>query len=124
MMDAVVSSLVTRLIIHGRVQGVGFRNWTQHTARRHALEGWVRNRSNGTVEALLYGPDAAVTAMVAECRRGPAGARVDRIDQSAGSESELGLRSAGVGQHQAYQRYSCHLKRHDQGGADLFLASK
>ena len=67
--------------IHGRVQGVWFRAWTQENARRRGLRGWVRNREDGTVEALFAGPAAAVDDMIEACRRGPRAARVERIDQ-------------------------------------------
>jgi acylphosphatase len=69
-----------RLRIAGRVQGVGYRHWTIRTARDLGLSGWVRNRMDGSVEALVAGPDAAVAAMVQACRRGPPHARVDAVD--------------------------------------------
>ncbi|HEX2135127.1 MAG TPA: acylphosphatase [Microvirga sp.] len=74
------SNRVVHVIIRGRVQGVGFRAWTQHQAELRSLEGWVRNRRDGTVEALLSGPDAAVEAMLNACRQGPAGSRVERVE--------------------------------------------
>jgi acylphosphatase len=67
---------VVRLVITGRVQGVGYRAWAIATARHLALRGWVRNRSDGAVEALVAGPAEAVAAMLAACRRGPDAARV------------------------------------------------
>jgi acylphosphatase len=60
-----------RLRISGRVQGVGYRAWAVRTAARLGPRGWVRNRADGTVEALLIGDEAAVAAMVDACRRGP-----------------------------------------------------
>ena len=72
-----------RLLIHGRVQGVGFRDALGREAREHALRGWVRNRTDGTVEALLEGPPEAVDALTHWARRGPPAARVDRVDVSA-----------------------------------------
>ena len=68
-----------RLVITGRVQGVGFRAWTRREARRRGLRGWVRNRSDGSVEALLIGDAAAVDSLAEACRRGPTMARVDGI---------------------------------------------
>jgi acylphosphatase len=75
-----------RLLITGRVQGVGFRAWTSHEARRRGLRGWVRNRHDGTVEALLIGADAAVEAMIEACRQGPGIARVDDIARSPAAD--------------------------------------
>lgn len=71
-----------RLRIHGRVQGVGYRAWTVATARALGLSGWVRNRSDGSVEALVAGDAADVAALAERCRQGPPAARVDRIEQS------------------------------------------
>jgi len=68
-----------RLVITGRVQGVGFRAWTRREARRRGLRGWVRNRSDGSVEALLIGDAAAVDGLAEACRRGPTMARVDGV---------------------------------------------
>jgi acylphosphatase len=73
-------ALQARLTITGRVQGVGYREWAMATAQRLGLSGWVRNRSDGAVEALIVGEDAVVGAMIEACRRGPAMARVDEID--------------------------------------------
>ena len=64
-------TLQARLMISGRVQGVGYRDWTIATARRLNLTGWVRNRMDGSVEALIVGDDTAVGEMIAACRRGP-----------------------------------------------------
>ena len=69
-----------RLEISGQVQGVGFRYFVTHCARQQGLRGWVRNRRDGSVEALLIGEEAAVAAVTDECRRGPVHARVDRLD--------------------------------------------
>jgi acylphosphatase len=69
------------LSIAGRVQGVGFRAWTVREARRRALRGWVRNRRDGRVEALLIGEVEEVEAMVEACRRGPTLARVDDLER-------------------------------------------
>jgi acylphosphatase len=68
-----------RLVITGRVQGVGFRAWTRREARRRGLHGWVRNRSDGSVEALLIGEPAAVDGVAEACHRGPVIARVDGV---------------------------------------------
>ncbi len=70
-----------RLTVTGRVQGVGFRAFVTWHAQSRGLGGWVRNRRDGSVEALLIGKDDAVAAMIAECRRGPPAARVDGVEE-------------------------------------------
>ena len=65
-----------RLRITGSVQGVGYRVWATRTAAGLGLRGWVRNRSDGSVEALATGVPDAVSAMIEACRQGPHGARV------------------------------------------------
>jgi acylphosphatase len=65
--------------ITGRVQGVGYRAWTVDEARRRDLSGWVRNLTDGDVEAVFSGPAATVDDMVEACRRGPALARVNHV---------------------------------------------
>lgn len=66
--------------IEGRVQGVGYRMWTERVAVGLGLEGWVRNRRDGSVEAVFQGPDAAVADMIGRCRRGPAEAEVTHVE--------------------------------------------
>jgi len=73
-------ALQARLTIKGRVQGVGYRDWAMATGRRLGLAGWVRNLSDGAVEALIVGDETAVGTMIEACRKGPAMARVDAID--------------------------------------------
>ena len=58
------------IVISGRVQGIGYRAWTEITALERGIEGWVRNRGDGSVEALFSGPEDEVAAMIAECRHG------------------------------------------------------
>ncbi|NEU12201.1 acylphosphatase [Methylobacterium sp. BTF04] len=70
---------VVEAVIRGRVQGVGYRIWIRREADRHGLSGHVRNRADGTVEALLSGESEAVAAMLAACRHGPPGAQVTDI---------------------------------------------
>jgi acylphosphatase len=67
------------LRIAGRVQGVGYRAWVTLTARRLGLRGWVRNRTDGSVEALVIGADDSVAAMIEACREGPFAARVREV---------------------------------------------
>ena len=80
------------VVIRGRVQGVGYRAWAEITALECGIEGWVRNRRDGSVEAVFGGPDNDVAAMIAECRRGPPGAWVDAIDQREATPDEIALR--------------------------------
>ena len=69
-----------RLVIHGRVQGVFFRDSMRREAQRLGISGWVRNRSDGTVEAAVQGEPADVDAIVRWARRGPPHAQVERIE--------------------------------------------
>jgi acylphosphatase len=72
-----ITSLKVR--VEGFVQGVGFRAFLQMAAEANKLDGWVRNRSDGTVEALVSGPTKAVEAFVSAATRGPQGARVTAV---------------------------------------------
>lgn len=76
--------LATRLVISGRVQGVWFRNWTVTEATARGLDGWVRNRRDGTVEALVSGPEDAVRAMIGVCHDGPPLAKVETVEEHPG----------------------------------------
>lgn len=75
-------TLAVRLRVHGLVQGVGYRESLREVAVERGVVGWVRNRRDGTVEALLQGESARVREVVAWCRHGPRSARVDRVDVS------------------------------------------
>ncbi len=68
-----------RVVVSGRVQGVGYRAWAVEEAGARGLAGWVRNRRDGSVEALLSGAGEAVAAMLVACREGPRAARVDTV---------------------------------------------
>ena len=68
------------VLISGRVQGVWYRGWTVQQAQALNLAGWVRNLSDGRVEAVFHGPVERVRAMIEACRQGPPAARVDRLD--------------------------------------------
>lgn len=79
----------------GRVQGVYFRDTTRRRAIATGVDGWIRNRPDGTVEALLEGPREAVDRMVAFCRAGPPAARVDRVQVE--EQEPVGVRGFTVG---------------------------
>ena len=78
------------VLIHGRVQGVGFRAWVHHQAELHGLKGSVRNRRDGAVEALFSGPDDLVEVMLKACRQGPRGSVVERVEVVESGEAESG----------------------------------
>ena len=86
---------ILHVTIRGRVQGVGYRAWVEYQAAASHLEGWVRNRRDGSVEAVFAGPPKAVAEMVALCRHGPPSARVEAVLNETGHEDELKLRQAG-----------------------------
>jgi acylphosphatase len=90
-----MSGAIRQVTIRGRVQGVGYRAWVEHQARVHHLEGWVRNRRDGSVEALFAGPADVVSNMVALCRRGPVSARVEAVQDESANSDALHLRRAG-----------------------------
>ncbi len=83
------------VLIRGRVQGVGYRAWTEDTARSLGLQGWVRNRRDDSVEAVFAGPGEAVAKMIEACRQGPYGAHVTSIDQRPGTTDALAMRRTG-----------------------------
>jgi acylphosphatase len=88
---------IVRVTISGRVQGVGYRAWTERKAVARGIRGWVRNRSNGDVEGLFAGEPEAVEALCAACRRGPAHARVDNVEVTQASAAALTEFGGGVG---------------------------
>ena len=90
-----MSETTVRVRIKGRVQGVWYRGWTVDQARRLGLSGWVRNRRDGSVEAVFHGPEAAVRAMIELCRQGPPAASVDEIIE------QVETAPVGPGFHQA-----------------------
>lgn len=75
---------VRHVIVRGRVQGVGYRAWVAEEATGLGLDGFVRNRRDGSVEALFAGPAEAVAEMIAACRRGPRAARVTEVQERDG----------------------------------------
>ena len=76
----VVPMLALQLTVSGRVQGVGYRYWAADRARELHLVGWVRNRRDGAVEAVISGPAAAVERMIALCGEGPPDAAVTVVE--------------------------------------------
>jgi len=85
-----------RVVVHGYVQGVGFRYAVQRAAESRDLAGWVRNRPDGTVEAAFEGEPDDVEALVDFCRRGPRGAEVERLEvERESAEGLSGFRVDG-----------------------------
>lgn len=95
-----MSGVIRHVTISGRVQGVGYRAWVAEQAASRGLEGWVRNRRDGSVEAVLSGPEDVVSEMIAACRRGPSSARVEGVHAAAGTFDLLSLR--GVSERFAF----------------------
>lgn len=81
--------IARRLRIHGRVQGVFYRQWTVNTATDLGLQGWVRNRSDGTVEAQVQGDEAAVASLIEAARHGPPMAEVSSLEMEAVEPEDL-----------------------------------
>jgi acylphosphatase len=77
-----------RVVVRGRVQGVFFRDTTRREASRRGVAGWVTNRPDGAVEAVFEGEPEAVAALVDFCRRGPRGAAVESVEESADEAPE------------------------------------
>jgi acylphosphatase len=75
-----VNARSVHILVRGDVQGVGYRAWVQRQAQLHDLAGWVRNRRDGTVEAVFSGPDDKIGIMLAACRQGPSSAQVSAVD--------------------------------------------
>ena len=90
-----MSRAILQVMIRGRVQGVGYRAWVEYQASASRLEGWVRNRRDGSVEALFAGAPTRVAEMVALCRHGPPSSRVDNVTSETAGEDDLSLRRAG-----------------------------
>jgi acylphosphatase len=91
----VSSQIIRHIVVRGQVQGVGYRAFVEHEAHRRGLHGWVRNRRDGSVEAVFAGPRDAVEAMIEACRRGPMSARISALDHREGTEADLRERAEG-----------------------------
>jgi acylphosphatase len=84
--------VVRHAVVRGRVQGVGFRAFVEHQAKQHGIEGWVRNRRDGTVEAVFAGTPEQVEAMLEACRKGPPSSHVHMVEDRPGTEDEVAMR--------------------------------
>lgn len=88
--------MAEQLRIHGRVQGVWYRGWMVREARSLGLRGWVRNREDGSVEALAIGPARQLGELIARCHQGPPAAEVTAIDRApADDDGSVGFRQVG-----------------------------
>ena len=87
---AAEGSVRRRVVVHGDIQGVFFRDSTREEAERHGVAGWVTNRADGGVEAVFEGREDAVEAIVAFCREGPSRADVESVDESEEEPEGLG----------------------------------
>ena len=85
-------SVIRHMVARGRVQGVGYRAFVSDEAQMRRIEGWVRNRRDGTVEAVFSGPAEIVDGMIAACRKGPWGSIVAGLDLREGTPEELAQR--------------------------------
>ena len=83
--------VIRHIVVRGKVQGVGYRAFVEHHAIQRGLTGWVRNRRDGSVEAVFAGPEKTVNGMIAACRIGPLSGHVDALDQRDGSDDDLKL---------------------------------
>jgi acylphosphatase len=90
-----MSRAIIQVMITGQVQGVGYRAWVEYQAAASGLEGWVRNRRDGSVEALFAGNAKSVADMVALCRHGPPSARVAALTSESAGDVQLNLRRVG-----------------------------
>jgi acylphosphatase len=85
-----------RFVVHGRVQGVGYRAWAHHQAELHGLSGWVRNRRDGTVEGVLRGPSDLVDVVLKALHDGPRHAEVQSIDVEPAPSDDAAARGFTV----------------------------
>ena len=87
-----MSETIFHVIVRGRVQGVGYRAFVEDEAALRGLEGWVRNRRDGSVEALFAGPTEEVELMIEACRKGPWSAQVEGVEERKGTPEQLARR--------------------------------
>lgn len=88
-------SVIRHVVVRGRVQGVGYRAFVERVAQERDLEGFVRNRRDGSVEAAFSGTEAAVAAAIEACRRGSRGALVESVDVEEGGPDLLQRKNSG-----------------------------
>ena len=81
---------IKRILVSGRVQAVGFRDWVVRTARADGVTGWVRNRSDGSIEIVASGEDDAGARCAEACRTGPEQARVDHVEMLPADDEKPG----------------------------------
>jgi acylphosphatase len=91
----VVEHAIRHVSIHGRVQGVGYRAFVEREALRAGVEGWARNRSDGSVEVVFSGEAGVVRKLIDVCRRGPYSARVETLQEREAAADEFALRRRG-----------------------------
>ena len=84
-----MSKVIRHVRVRGRVQAVGYRAFVEDAAAMHSVDGWVRNRRDGSVEAVFAGDPEAVRAVIDACCHGPAGAEVEALEESEGSRELL-----------------------------------
>lgn len=87
--------VMRRIVVRGRVQGVGFRAFVEDAAILHGVEGWTRNRRDGTVEAVMAGSAEQVAAVIEACRRGPDSADVQAVDEYPAVQKDVDQRRPG-----------------------------
>lgn len=93
--DRAEGRVVRHVVVRGRVQGIGFRAWTERRALARGLQGWARNRRDGSVEAVFSGPPASVDAMVRDLHKGPPLANVEHVEERPSDALELAARRSG-----------------------------
>jgi acylphosphatase len=93
--NAAVTTIAKHIFVRGRVQGVGYRAFVEREALQAGIGGWVRNRRDGSVEAVFEADAAAVQRMIEACRRGPYSARVDAIEEREAGPAEMAPRRPG-----------------------------
>lgn len=84
-----MTEVAAEIVVTGRVQGVGYRAWAQSNANGLGLRGLVRNRADGSVQALVAGPEERIKAFAQACRAGPTEAKVDRVERKPATLDDI-----------------------------------